>query len=122
MPESNDSSPSGFPESANEELLSNSEDLQTLNEELQTSNEVVQSANEELQTLNHELLDRNNQLNLTNQFVEAIIDAIRQLMAPPPKPRREIGFHVREKAQRYQTGRVGALRRPDAAARRPYLA
>jgi ORF6N domain-containing protein len=52
--------------------------------------------------------------------IGAIIDAIRQLMAPPEKPRREIGFHVREKAPRYRTGRVGALRRPDAAARRPY--
>src|SRR5882757_1547748 len=28
------------------------------------------------------------------------IDAIRQLMAPPEKPRREIGFHVRETAPR----------------------
>jgi ORF6N domain-containing protein len=54
--------------------------------------------------------------------IGAIIDAIRQMMAPPIKPRREIGFHVREKAQRYQTGRVGALRRRDAAAQRPYLA
>ncbi|MDP9003484.1 MAG: ORF6N domain-containing protein [Verrucomicrobiota bacterium] len=35
--------------------------------------------------------------------IGAIIDAIRQLMAPPPKPRREIGFHVREKAPRYRT-------------------
>ena len=35
--------------------------------------------------------------------IDAIIDAIRQLMAPPPKPRREIGFHVREKAVRYRT-------------------
>ena len=34
--------------------------------------------------------------------IGAIIDAIRQLMAPPEKPRREIGFHVREKAPRYQ--------------------
>jgi hypothetical protein len=33
--------------------------------------------------------------------IGAIIDAIRQLMAPPQKPRREIGFHVREKASRY---------------------
>jgi hypothetical protein len=54
--------------------------------------------------------------------IGAIIDAIRQLMAPPKRPRREIGFHVREKTPRYRTGRVGALRRPDAAARRPYLA
>src|SRR5213082_2794378 len=35
--------------------------------------------------------------------IAAIIDAIRRLMAPLPKPRREIGFHVREKAQRYRT-------------------
>lgn len=33
--------------------------------------------------------------------ISAIIDAIRQLMAPPAKPRREIGFHVREKTPRY---------------------
>jgi len=31
------------------------------------------------------------------------IDAIRQLMAPPEKPRREIGFHVRETTPRYRT-------------------
>jgi hypothetical protein len=35
--------------------------------------------------------------------ISAVIDAIRQLMAPPEKPRREIGFHVREKAPRYRT-------------------
>lgn len=35
--------------------------------------------------------------------IGAIIDAIRQLMAPTEKPRREIGFHVREKAPRYRT-------------------
>ena len=35
--------------------------------------------------------------------IAAIIDAIRQLMAPPEKNRREIGFHVREKAPRYRT-------------------
>jgi phage regulator Rha-like protein len=33
--------------------------------------------------------------------IDAILDAIRQLMAPPEEPRREIGFHVREKASRY---------------------
>ena len=35
--------------------------------------------------------------------ISAIIDAIRQLMVPPEKPRREIGFHVRETASRYRT-------------------
>jgi hypothetical protein len=34
--------------------------------------------------------------------IDAILEAIRQLMAPPEKPRREIGFHVREKAPRYR--------------------
>jgi hypothetical protein len=35
--------------------------------------------------------------------IDAILEAIRQLMAPPAKPRREIGFHVRETAPRYGT-------------------
>ena len=35
--------------------------------------------------------------------IAAIIDAIRQLMAPPEKPRRQIGFHVRETTPRYRT-------------------
>src|SRR5438876_12191277 len=35
--------------------------------------------------------------------IDAILEAIRQSMAPPEKPKREIGFHVREKAPRYRT-------------------
>src|SRR3984893_14086946 len=35
--------------------------------------------------------------------IAAILEAIRQLMAPPAKPPREIGFHVREAAARYLT-------------------
>lgn len=35
-----------------------------------------------------------------DEEIAAIIDAIRQLMAPPERPRREIGFHVREKPAR----------------------
>jgi hypothetical protein len=35
--------------------------------------------------------------------INAIIEAIRQLMAPPEKPKREIGFHVHEQAPRYRT-------------------
>jgi len=34
--------------------------------------------------------------------IAAILEAIRQLMAAPERPRREIGFHVREKAPRYR--------------------
>ncbi|MFZ1218863.1 MAG: ORF6N domain-containing protein [Chthoniobacterales bacterium] len=37
-----------------------------------------------------------------DEEIAAIIDAIRRLMAPPEKPRREIGFHVRERAPRYR--------------------
>jgi hypothetical protein len=36
-----------------------------------------------------------------DEKIDATLEAIRQLMAPPTKPRREIGFHVREKAPRY---------------------
>ena len=38
-----------------------------------------------------------------DEEITAIIEAIRQLMAPPEKPRREIGFHVRETTPRYRT-------------------
>jgi hypothetical protein len=37
-----------------------------------------------------------------DEEIAAILEAIRRLMAPPKKPRREIGFHVREKAPRYR--------------------
>jgi len=38
-----------------------------------------------------------------DEEIDAILEAIRQLMAPPEKARREIGFHIREKAPRYRT-------------------
>jgi ORF6N domain len=38
-----------------------------------------------------------------DQEIGAILEAIRQLMAPPEKPRRQIGFHVQERAPRYRT-------------------
>lgn len=37
-----------------------------------------------------------------DEEIASILEAIRQLMAPPEKPRREIGFHVRENAPRYR--------------------
>ena len=37
-----------------------------------------------------------------DEEIAAILEAIRQLMAPPQKPRREIGFHVRERVGRYR--------------------
>src|SRR5437763_8716572 len=38
-----------------------------------------------------------------DEDIARIIEAIRQLMAPSKLSRREIGFHVREKAPRYRT-------------------
>jgi hypothetical protein len=40
-----------------------------------------------------------------DEDIAAILEAIRQLMAPPEKARREIGFHVREQAHRYRVRR-----------------
>jgi DNA-directed RNA polymerase sigma subunit (sigma70/sigma32) len=37
-----------------------------------------------------------------DEEIAAILEAIRQLMSLPEKPRREIGFHVREDAPRYR--------------------
>lgn len=36
-----------------------------------------------------------------DEEIGAIIEAIRQLIAPPEKPKREIGFHVQETSPRY---------------------
>jgi hypothetical protein len=41
-----------------------------------------------------------------DEEISAILEAIRQLMTPSEKPRREIGFHVREKAARYRTSKA----------------
>ena len=38
-----------------------------------------------------------------DEEIAAIIDAIRQLMAPTPRPKREIGFHVGETSPLYRT-------------------
>src|SRR4029453_3535186 len=37
-----------------------------------------------------------------DEEIVGILEAIRKLMAPSEKPRREIGFHVRENAPRYR--------------------
>jgi len=39
-----------------------------------------------------------------DEKIEAIFEAIRQLMAPPEKPRRKIGFEVKEKRAAYGKG------------------
>jgi len=53
--------------------------------------------------LAHKFAELEKRVGKHNAEIGAILEAIRQLMAPPEKPRREIGFHVREKAPRYRT-------------------
>jgi ORF6N domain len=45
-------------------------------------------------------------VNKHDEEISAIIEAIRQLMAPPRVPHREIGFHVREKSPRFRTHKI----------------
>jgi len=59
----------------------------------------VLEANRELAQKFSELEQR---IGKHDEEIAAILEAIRQLMAPPEKPRREIGFHVREQAGRYR--------------------
>src|SRR5256886_17374746 len=44
-----------------------------------------------------------------DEDITDILEAIRELMAPPEKPRREIGFHVREKLARYGMRKCASL-------------
>ena len=53
--------------------------------------------------LAHKFSELEKRVGKHDEEIGAILEAIRQLMAPPEKPRREIGFHVREKASRYRT-------------------
>jgi len=53
--------------------------------------------------LAHKFSELQQRVGKHDEEIAAIINAIRQLMAPPERPRREIGFHVREKAPRYRT-------------------
>ena len=53
--------------------------------------------------LTHKFSELEKRVGKHDEEIGAILEAIRQLMAPPEKPRREIGFHVREKASRYRT-------------------
>ena len=55
---------------------------------------------------NHELarkfVELEKRVGKHDEKIDAILEAIRQLMAPSTKRRREIGFHVREKTSRYR--------------------
>jgi hypothetical protein len=64
----------------------------------------IVSANAELAAKFAQLERR---LDSHDETIAQLFAAIRQLLAPPPQKKREIGFHVRERAARYRTkGRV----------------
>jgi len=67
----------------------------TLRQSLDTNRELAQKFSE---------LER--PIGKHDEEIGAIIEAVRQLMAPPKKAKREIGFHVRETAPRYRTHKV----------------
>lgn len=52
---------------------------------------------------NRELSELEKRVGKHDEKIDAILEAIRQLMAALKEPRREIGFHVREKSPRYRT-------------------
>lgn len=55
--------------------------------------------------LARKLTELEGQLRDHDEQIQAIFDAIRQLMTQPEAPRKKIGFHVREKHARYMTKR-----------------
>lgn len=64
--------------SANEELQSTNEELETAQEELQSTNEELTTTNEELQNRNHELNDLNEALSESSDYLDAIVETLRQ--------------------------------------------
>ena len=49
--------------------------------------------------LTHKLDDLEKAVNVHDKKIESIMEAIRQLMIPPEKPKRPIGFRVEDKAK-----------------------
>lgn len=50
--------------------------------------------------LSHKLLELEARLDGHDEQIGALMQAIRQLLAPPEKPERQIGFRVKERAKR----------------------
>jgi len=56
-------------------------------------------------TLARRLAELEQRLEGHDQAIKSLFDAIRELAAPPAKPRREIGFHVKEDSAPYRVKR-----------------
>ncbi len=57
------------------------------------------------ETLARELAELEGRLEGHDRAIKSLFDAIRELMAPPAKPRRQIGFHAKEASTPYRVKR-----------------
>ena len=57
------------------------------------------------ETLARKLADLERRLEGHDQAIKSLFDVIRELMAPPAKPPREIGFHIKEASVPYRVKR-----------------
>ena len=60
--------------------------------------------------LAHKLTDLERKIGTHDESIRTLFEAIRQLMRPPDPPRREIGFHMKEKGVLYRIGRTPRVR------------
>ena len=68
--------------------------------------------------LAHKLAELERRLEGHDQALHNLFEAIRQLLAPPPPKRRQIGFHVRDARGRYTASVPGAHRSASGRSRR----
>jgi hypothetical protein len=55
--------------------------------------------------LAHKLFELERKLDVHDTSIRTLFDAIRELAAPPPRPRREIGLHIKEDSLPYHLKR-----------------
>jgi len=63
------------------------------------------------------LADLERRLDSHDEAIANLFEAIRQLLTSPKKPKREIGFHVRERNGQYRVRRRRQIRNPQSAIR-----
>ncbi len=84
----------------------NSERAVTVNIAIMRASVKLRQTVETNRELAQKFADLERRVGKHDKEISAILEVIRQLMAPQEKPRREIGFHVRERTARYQTRRI----------------
>jgi hypothetical protein len=55
--------------------------------------------------LAHKLTELERRIEAHDQAIKSLFDALRELMIPPAKPSREIGFHIKEHSTPYRVSR-----------------